>query len=231
MKKILMIIMMVVMLSTNAFALDYIQNGSFQAGDNTWPTENVNASLRLYYVSGVKSITFPMVSSNFLTGPAGDALVTSLNYQSISGVYSLGFVSSGIYSLSLNGGGYSTISATDGTDVYFTGLSKATQINFNNNTISWNDITDVNIPNGIGSNVLTAMDPSTMFRFTTFAFQEIAGESAWLSGTSGTKNTQYYSSLGGFSAVPEPAEWILMIVGLGMMYLYLRRLNGAQEEA
>jgi hypothetical protein len=67
-------------------------------------------------------------------------------------------------------------------------------------------------------------DANGTFNFSSFVFQHTTAVDTWLSSTPvASSDTRYYSKLEGFAAVPEPAEWMLMIVGLGMLGFYLQR--------
>lgn len=244
---ILMATAMVLVMATGAFAVQYYEVANYISGPN-------NQSLQAFYSSpGVKAISFPSNSAALLTGPDGDALVNTRNYQTISGTYTMALQNplvAGIYELTLLSGTSSVVKAIDATrftgpdnDIpvtVFRGSALATLINFNDHTISWlnqndnNSVTSVTINNSdLGSTTLANMSAeATKYSFTSFTFSylgdelggyTLATEQAWLNGLSGTKTSPYQSTLAGFAAVPEPAEWMLMFIGLGMLGYYLQR--------
>jgi len=189
------------------WALPYYESGyAGGSGDQVF---------KFFYYSGNKRIQF--ADSNLITGPSGDTIANGSYYQAISGTYQFGSeVSSGVYELTKLGGGTSAISVTDGSSDYLAAQAQALQINFNNHTITWSDVTNVSINNTIGSQALTDLASASTYAFTSFTFQAIANESAWLSGSDpSTKYTTYYSKLEGFAAVPEPATWLLISMGMG----------------
>lgn len=162
---------------------------------------------------------------NQITGPSGDALTGTNINQMISGTYNLSLVGGNIYNLVLVGGGQSIVRAFDNNTftTYMQANALATQIDFNTHTISWGSVTNMNITNSIGSQSLTDMAGMTGgYAFTSFTFEQIGSEAAWLAGGAGG-HARYYSKLEGFSAVPEPGEWMLMFIGLGMLGFYLQR--------
>jgi hypothetical protein len=189
-----------------------------------------NTGLTAYYVGGEKRIQFPISAAIRLTatGKAGDSLVDGWIYQALGGAYSLaGTATPGVYSLSLVSG-TNTVKVSD--DViypgsYFSALATALQIDFNTHTIAWSDLSSVSFNNALTptSDTLTDLQArATEYQFTSFNFQTLTNESNWLAGTDKTtKNTPYYAKMEGFA--PEPGEWALMLVGLGMLGFYLHR--------
>ncbi|MCX5905657.1 MAG: PEP-CTERM sorting domain-containing protein [Deltaproteobacteria bacterium] len=143
--------------------------------------------------------------------------------QAITGTYTLQNIGGGIYNLI---GGPSTITVTDGGPAVLQATATATQINFNNHTISWGAVNMGAIDVGIGSQSLIDLAANNAsYAFTNFSFDAIANENQWLTGGSPNTNTPtvYRSRLEGFAAAPEPAEWMLMFIGLGMLGFYLQR--------
>ena len=184
-------------------------------------------AMQEFYQGGVQAIKFFPAFANDVTGPAGDTIIGSL--QQISGIYTLSYVSGptlGLYNLTKVGGGTSTITVdtNDLSTTLFTAVATALQIDFTNHTISWSSVTSPTFNDTIGSTALTDLAGSATYAFTSFTFESLGTETAWLSGNTGlTYNARYASELQGFSAAPEPAEWMLMFIGLGMLGFYLRR--------
>jgi len=214
-----MAVMMILVSAGGALAAPY-----YTVGNGSSAT-----AMQEFYQGGVQAIKFFPAFANDVTGPAGDTIIGSL--QQISGIYTLSYVSGptlGLYNLTKVGGGTSTITVdtNDLSTTLFTATATALQINFANNTISWSSVTNPTFNNTIGSTALTDLAGDSTYAFTSFTFESLGSETAWLSGNTGqTYNARYSSELDGFSssAVPEPAEWMLMFIGLGMLGFYLRR--------
>ena len=228
----LMATMMVIALAGVAVAVDYNTVGSYEAGVNILDTKGISFK----WSGGVRTFYFRTGQQMPITGPEGDNISNPLNsmLQAITGTYSFGNVydSSGIYSITP--GVTSQITVGDGSfPNVLSATATATLINFGNNTITWQvsdapgsvvientDLQSVNLAN-IQSN-------ATAYSFN-LTFQEWTSETAeenWLKGTSGYNGTQdkaYSSKFSGLAAAPEPAEWVLMFIGLGMLGFYLQR--------
>lgn len=225
--------LMILAVSGAAIAADY-SVGYYEAGKTTLDGGNQGIKFQ-YGVGGVRQFTFPTGTQARILGPGTDSLVTTAQTQLIWGTYQLsnsvlpGYGTDLVYGLTKVGpqAGRNEISIGDGAYLY--AESTAFQINFTNHTISWNDLTNVAIDNTtIGSDALAnLMMATSRYAFTSFNFQALEAEKAWREGTAVLANqTQarfYYSRLEGFSGVPEPAEWILMFIGLGMLGFYLQR--------
>lgn len=210
----------ILMAASASWAVSY-----YDAGDSSWGNTG-NLSLREFYYGGTQAIQFRSTVQNLVTGPITDNIATgSDNYQAISGTYTLSTTgTAGVYNLSLVSGTASTVTVTNDTfGDLLTAYAKALQINFNTHTISWSAVTLDSVTNSIASTVLDDLLTATSYAFSTFSFQALSTESTWLSGTTGTYNAQYYSRMEGFMAAPEPAEWVLMLLGLGMLGFYLHR--------
>ena len=218
----LMAAAMVLATATGAFALAYYEAGT---PDNSTAS---TASLSMgYYNTSTTAFTTNVITAtraikftpNQITGPPGDSLAGGDYYQAITGVYSLTSLGGSIYSLSLVTGLNSQIKV----DTFLTANASATQINFDTNTIAWSNVAMGSINNTIGSTALDDLAAANgSYSFTNFTFEQIANEGTWLTGAIGG-NARYYSKLEGFSSTPEPAEWVLMFIGLGMLGFYLQR--------
>ena len=219
---ILIAISMTFLMVQGAMAAAYFEAGA--ASQDGTPT-----SLVLTYYGGSKAMYF---TNQPITSPTGDNIVG--RYQAIGGLYSMSRVgSTNVYTLTYNAAGSAyfdvgtqTVKAqsASGSTVYFDALATALQINFDSNTIAWSNVTLASsINNSIGSTALDDLAASSTYAFTSFTFEQLASEGTWLSGTSGSLNARYYSKLEGFSAAPEPAEWILMFIGLGLLGFFLKR--------
>ncbi|MFA5179781.1 MAG: hypothetical protein WC405_00550 [Syntrophales bacterium] len=206
----LMAILIIAITATGAWALSYT------AGNDPSGT-----AMRLYTEGSTKYLRF--YTDNNVVAPSGDAVVGG--WQSISGIYTLTATGdANVYNLS---GATSNIQLTNssGVTTYLTALATAMTIRFDTNTISWSDVTNMNVTAAglaTGSAVLNDFASASTYAFTSFTFEENVSESSWLSG-GGTLNLRYSSTLSSFSAAPEPAEWMLMFIGLGMLGFYLQR--------
>lgn len=218
----LMAAAMVLATATGAFAVAYYDAGV------QGPPWTGQSSLALINNAGTRYLYFNAIA---VTGPTGDSLVSS--NQNIAAWYSLGSLvsgagSTGIYNLSLVSGYTTDLNVKFGPTTYLTAQAQALQIDLGNNLIKWSDVTMGTINNpGSASQSLTDMlaiqAAGGTFKFSTFNFEHIAAVDTWLT-TSGTNtDTKYFSRLEGFSAVPEPAEWMFMFIGLGMLGFYLQR--------
>jgi hypothetical protein len=205
----LLAILMTMLTATGAWALSYTA-GNASSG----------TAMRLFTDSGVKYLKF--YTDNNVVAPSGDNIIGAL--QTISGIYTLTATGdANVYTLSNATSGVVLTNAA-GTQTYMNAAATALTINFATNTINW-DVTGVTVTSAglaSGSAVLNDFASSSTFAFTSFTFEENASESSWLSG-GGTLNLRYSSELSGFAATPEPAEWMLMFIGLGMLGFYLQR--------
>jgi len=227
----LMALTLVLSTATGAFAVAYYEAGTYDYSSGN-ASMNMGNSTPLTPLTGTRQLNF-YNNAQLVLGPNTDAnLVNAGLFQYITGTYNLTYVSggitTGIYSLALVSGTKSTLTVDTmyHDDLQLSATTKAMSINFTDNTITWDTVTMGLIPNTVNSSSLADMqtlkDSNGTFGFTTFAFQHTAAVDAWLS--SGTSNqTYYYSQLGGVSAAPEPAEWVLMFIGLGMLGFYLQR--------
>jgi hypothetical protein len=224
---IILMLGMMLMFSGNALAAPYYEAGT--------PDNNTAATALVfgYYTGTTFSTSYSAGSTlalkfsnggNGIYGPSGDILASdpTTYAQLISGIYTLSAAGGNVYNLTLVSGGSSTIKVTDGTTNFLTASATALQINFGTDSIAWSDVTNVNIDNTIGSQALTDLAASSTYAFSSFTFEQLALETTWLSGGAGV-NARYYSQLDGFPAAPEPGEWVLMIVGLGLAGFYARR--------
>ena len=222
----LMAVLMVLATATGAFALAYYEAGT---PDNSSAATN---PIRFGYIGLDKAIIFNYsLTTNLITGASNsEDTMIGTTVQKITGNYTLGSGSGGIYNLipvSTN----STVAVTDGgATTYLTATAKALSINFNQtgpgaNSITWE------IPISMGT--ITAGTSTTLaemgtiktggyFQFSEFTFEHSSFLDLWLTGGSAL-NARYYSKLEGFAAAPEPAEWMLMFIGLGMLGFYLQR--------
>jgi hypothetical protein len=212
---------MVLATATGAFALAYYEAGT--PDNNTAGTAMqmgyYNTSTLTFSTTAITDNRAIRFTPNQITGPPGDSLASGDYFQTITGIYSLTSLGGNIYSLSLVTGLNSTIKV----DTFLTANALATQINFDTNTIAWSNVAMGSISNTIGSTALddlAATDGS--YSFTNFTFEQLTNEGTWLTGSAGG-NARYYSKLEGFSSTPEPAEWMLMFIGLGMLGYYLQR--------
>lgn len=207
----LLMVITMLMVSTGAWALSYY------SGD-----ESSNTTIKLSTATdGTRTLQFYSTIGTNITGPATDAVISNA-YQFISGTYTMTQVGSGVYSLS---GGSTNISVNADEFAagasYMTALARALTINFNTNTITWGDVTNVNVTTaGEASAILQDFMTDNVFAFASFTFEENTNESAWLAGTRTSISLRYQSELAG---APEPAEWALMLLGLFLMGYYLHR--------
>jgi hypothetical protein len=214
----LMAAVMVLATATGAFAVAYYEAGT--AANNL-----VSTAIEFNYDNGVKTLVF--MGGDKITAPGAPDTILN-KYQAITGSYSLSLDHDNIYNLTNVPLGTSTISVQNAglNTTYFSAQATALQINFGNGTISWSSITDTTYNNTIGSSVIDSLQASSTYAFTTFTFENTIAVSDWLAGTQATNpflDVRYYSKLEGFAAAPEPAEWMLMFIGLGMLGFYLQR--------
>lgn len=210
-----MAVMMVMAMATGAWALAYYESGS---GDTNMKFKRSATDVRTLWFN-----------DNTVTGPEG-ALVGLL--QSISGTYTLAYQSgdtlTGIYTLTSASANSMALDAGNATPELAATMSATATMNFTTDTIVWDVFTVGTIANNIGSETLTQMqtikDNMGTFKFTT-AFEQNTSIDTWLSGSGSmlTKDTIYTTKLEGITAAPEPAEWVLMFIGLGMLGFYLQR--------
>jgi hypothetical protein len=206
---------MVFTTATGAFALAYYEAGS---------ADNNTSGTALVFQNNNKTFSF---ASNYTTGPAGGGLDAFMAYyQSISGSYTINqALGNNVYSLT---GGASTIRVRDSdlNNVYLQATATATQIDLTNHTIAWTGITmgSIDTSNNAQSliDIQAVKDAGGAFQFSSFTFEGIGALNTWLGGGAGG-NARYYSNLEGIAAAPEPAEWVLMFIGLGMLGFYLQR--------
>lgn len=211
----LMAVLMVLATATGAFAVAY-----YEAGKTDWSSTSA-----MYLDGGSGNTRYFYFNPLAISGPSGDTLIGK--NQSFGAYYSLEWVSgtTGVYALTNTGD--TSLLVKGGPTTYLTAQAQALTIDFTNNIITWGDVTiqSINNPGG-ASQSLTDMqvvkDAGGTFQFSTFQFQHETAINSWLTGGT-VGDTKYYSKLEGISAVPEPAEWMLMIIGLGMLGFYLQR--------
>jgi hypothetical protein len=151
--------------------------------------------------------------------------------------FTLGSGSGGVYSLS---GGPATYRVTDksstGSTMYLQGALTALTIDFNLGIINWSPVSGLTTSNtgSLGSPTLNEFSNYST-GLMTFSFVTSDSLKSWISNPKNSYTTSYSSSL---TVTPEPATWILILAGAGLLgfSLYRKRLPaewrvGAGESA
>ena len=213
---------------TNALALSYIESGV--AGNPAGSSQNTALFIGRALNNGSVTVKFYY---NYITAPATTSSDTLAGgSQEILGSYTLGPATA-----TDPGTGSPTAYRLDGapTEItigltglpFLTATADALEINLQNYTIKWSEVSAVNITEeGMTSDAVSALAGLSSYSFSgnVFAFEQDATLSGLISGTAKfSKSLRYYSQFGGFAATPEPAEWVLMFIGLGMLGFYLKR--------
>lgn len=224
----LIAIVLVILTAPGAFAVSY-----YDAGKSNY-TEGYSA-IKFFTDTDTNTRYMQFLAGNQITGPNLDSVVGK--YQNITGLYSLGTliveqgttVTTGKYDLALVSGGSLNVQNQLGTATYLEATAQAMQIDFGNNTIKWYNDNKVALTStinpGTSAALLEMKDIQTaggIFKFSAFAFDHTDAVNTWLNTAAGT-DVKSYSRLEGVSATPEPAEWVLMFIGLGMLGFYLQR--------
>lgn len=145
----------------------------------------------------------PIAGSSY----SGDLATAGLTEYISTGTYTVQSYTGNTYTLMPK---TSTISIKDstGSTTYMTMLASATKFYSDTGIVEWT-ITSLNVLNDGGYATLQDMKNAASFTY------------------SMTINTAtgltYNARLDAFAAAPEPAEWVLMIIGLALMGYYLHR--------
>lgn len=226
-KATIFLIAVTIVLSTvvSAMAVSYYQAGEagFSATTNT---------IQFYYLgpAGGKFQALKF-SDNPVTDPVESGLKGIL--QSISGYYKISksITEDNVWNLaSVTQQGAAAGPSEITVDSYVYALATATQIRFNDEnpelgtgtgTISW-DVDSVTVDQTGLAGDLTGLANASSYAYST-VFQNSTTLQAWLDGTGTIQTPRYYARMEGFAAAPEPGEWMLMFIGLGMLGFYLQR--------
>jgi hypothetical protein len=184
-------------------------------------------------VSGTIEIDFHNAKIAGVGGGVSDPLIGSYQILTSSGMphnyqYVLGNeIAPGVYSLTNAAGSTLTLaSKANGTNPYLTGTTTAQAINFNTGIISWSPVSNLNIHNTINSPTLAGYTNAGSAGFA-FAFETDSVLRNWLTNPQNTLNRTYGTSLTDppLCATPEPAMYLLWLVGLGGVgtTLYVRK--------
>jgi len=205
---------------TNALALSYIESGI--AGNPAGFGQNTALNISRTAVGGLVTVKFYY---NYLTAPdpaSSDTIAGGV--QEIAGSYTLGTSTATGYELT---GAPTQITLSLGITPYLTATADALEIDLQNYNIKWTAVTNVDITeDGMTSDAVSALAGLASYSFSNniFAFEQDTALSGLISGTAKfSKSLRYYAQLGGVAAVPEPGEWMLMFIGLGMLGFYLQR--------
>jgi len=153
------------------------------------------------------TVDFGSKATQVSTSSYSNQLTGFIEY--VSGAYETSSISGNIYNLvPAEVGVLSTVELKSSTgDLYLTMIAQAMTYNSSTGDIGW-DVKSVNVT-ALGMTLETLIDMNNAQSF---------------SYTMGTTGGKYYNAkLEGFAAAPEPAEWMLMFIGLGMLGFYLKR--------
>lgn len=168
-----------------------------------------------------------------VTSASLDAIVGKwVNITTVGGVFTLGAGSGLIWDLGGQSGTISVTQRADGTGIqYFSGEVIAKTINFETGTIIWEPGTTLaTINTTVNSYVLGILnnndnDPHlAAISSMTFDYASLGGPGGWITATdpAATGAAGYMATV---TVTPEPGEWALMLVGLGLIGFSIYRKN------
>ncbi|MDD5168268.1 MAG: PEP-CTERM sorting domain-containing protein [Syntrophales bacterium] len=111
------------------------------------------------------------------------------------------------------------VTSTSG-QVLLSGLATAQTIDLNTGTIYWGPVTDIQVNNTIGSSTLQQF-AGYATGIMTMTYKTASQLTNWIGNpdvTPGTKTAHYTISLSGdLTSAPEPATWVLMLIGMALL--------------
>jgi hypothetical protein len=197
------------------------------------PSYTVGNTIDFAYTGGQIQVGFYPGQVNSASGGAGDPIVgawqtlygpshTSWDYilvsQILPGVWSLDSDAEKIV-LTTNVGDYGTPS-----QYLISGWATAQTIDFNTGTLTWGPVTGLTTQNLIGSSTLTDFAGYSTGSLTMSFITDTALRN-WVQAPTATAQDRSYSAT--LTGVPEPATWVLMMAGLGLMGYTLYRRQDA----
>ncbi|MCK9364896.1 MAG: PEPxxWA-CTERM sorting domain-containing protein [Syntrophales bacterium] len=249
MKKLFMFLVFItaLLVSANAFAYSDIYYSVGTGGGYDKPTMELRVARQNINSPIVRTLTFNegTISSSSYSSPVADPIVGNLSYIATDypgGAFSYELKNeigtTGVWDLTNSDGSpmNATIYAYDAVGtVYFQGEVLAKTIDLVNGNIAWEAVAEPEFPNTLaGSETLAQLKyyvNNTIL--TNFSFAGSGALAIWMrqSITSGyiSQDLNYSTNV---TVVPEPAEWALMIVGLGMIgfSVYRKRYRMALPE-
>jgi hypothetical protein len=200
-------------LATASFETDYLPNGlffSYNAG-------NGQRSVFINYTGNISQpVGDPLAAAgNKLVWNAGDGVQYKFT---ATGATSVGVATTGTNAVSVVNSSYADL---------LTGLSTAFSLDVSNwngttgtGTISWNPVTNLALTDAgttLSSPTLNAFDLGSNASLT-MSFVITSGVYNFVTGSSlDNIGTQLKAQLGQVTAAPEPGEWTLMLVGMGLI--------------
>lgn len=157
------------------------------SAETTANTESA-ATMSEYYYGGVKAIDVASGHTNDAKGPAGNSIISS--WKAISRIYTLNCFNGenlGLYHLPMAGRGVGayTRDHSPETKTLLQAQTAALQINVVDHTIPWSDVTSVNIRKSLNISSRSGLVMASIYTFTSFIFESLRAEMAWLSGDAG----------------------------------------------
>lgn len=152
-----------------------------------------------------------------------DPLQVAGAYLSFSGANTYTFTPGAGNSLFSLSGGATSFTLTNGTATYLTGTATAFSLDISGGstgtgTITWNPTSITSIDNSsISSTILSQFTTGAASLTTSFAMNTAITTYLASNTSGGSATSQLAGSFSQATAAPEPGEWALMLVGLGLI--------------